>query len=77
MARLPVRRPRSVAGIYLAPTGQATQSTWHYIDCNNGAVIGYEHGTTSAAASAYFGAVYSPSQNSKNLEAPLAGNAHL
>ena len=74
---LPCGHLRSVAGIYFVPNGQATQGTWHYIDCNDGAVIGYGHGTTSAASSAYFGGTFSPSQNSKNLETPLARNPPL
>ena len=48
--------------IYLTPYINATSATWHYIDCNTGAVVAYTHGAT-ATGQAYSGAVYSPKQN--------------
>lgn len=52
--------------IYLIPYGQATQNTWHYIDCNvnnaANAVVSYTSGVTGAN-NAYAGGVYSPLQD--------------
>ena len=48
--------------IYLIPSGQTTQSSWHYIDCNTGAVVAYTHGAT-VVAGAYQGAAFCPSMN--------------
>ena len=80
MAHSPVLHcghPCSFIGIYFAPNGQAIQSTWHYIDCDNGALIEYEHGATSVTGGAYFGGAYSPTENSTDLSTPLARNPHL
>ena len=50
--------------IYLVPNGQASNATWHYIDCSNsGALVPYTHGMTGLLASAYIGGAYSPTQN--------------
>jgi hypothetical protein len=53
--------------IYFVPSAQAEETYWHYIDCNTGAVVAYanvHYGTsTGAAIGAYFGGVYSPTQN--------------
>jgi hypothetical protein len=46
----------------LVPFYQADESTWHYIDCATGNVVGYSHGAT-AVSDAYIGGVYSPTQN--------------
>lgn len=35
-------------------------SSWHYIDCNNGAIVPYAHGLSNFTASLYDGGVYSP-----------------
>ena len=48
--------------IYFAPSSQASQTNWHYIDCNTGSVVAYAHGVT-ALLYAYAGGVYSPTQN--------------
>ena len=48
--------------IYLVPFGQASQDTWHYVDCDTGDIVGYSHGVT-AVDYAYAGGVYSPTQN--------------
>ena len=37
-------------------------ANWHYIDCSDGSVVAYAHGVT-AGIGAYFGGVYSPTQN--------------
>jgi hypothetical protein len=50
--------------IYLSPYGQANQSTWHYIDCNTGAVVEYTHGLGVLPVQfAYVGVGFSPIQN--------------
>lgn len=50
--------------IYLIPRNIRAQSTWHYIDCDTGNVVGYEHGYgTSLSSHSYNGACYSPTQN--------------
>jgi hypothetical protein len=50
--------------IYLIPATQAAESLWHYIDCNTGLVEEYAHNLITAPLStAYYGGVYSPTQN--------------
>jgi hypothetical protein len=44
------------------PFGQADETNWHYIDCSDGSVNAYAHGVT-AVNGAYYGGVYSPTQN--------------
>ena len=55
--------------IYFVPYMQANKAHWHYVDCQNGVVVAYEHGlrlgnssTSSISYEAYHGGVYSPSQ---------------
>ena len=48
--------------IYLVPYAQSNKPTWHYIDCNNGNVVAYNHGS-SAAGGTYYGGFYSPTQD--------------
>ena len=49
--------------IYLVPYRQATEDTWHYIDCHNGSVVGYDSpALTYHTYPAYSGGVYSPNQ---------------
>jgi hypothetical protein len=48
--------------IYFVPRTQGSQSVWHYINCDTGAVVPYTHGAT-ASSDAYASGVYSPSQN--------------
>jgi hypothetical protein len=55
--------------IYFVPATQANQTTWHYINCNNGSVVGYTAPPISSGA--YNGGVYSPTQNRIYL-APFA-----
>lgn len=50
--------------IYLVPRNQADQTTWHYIDCDTGSVVGYVHGLgTLPVNAAYYGGIFSPTQN--------------
>ena len=49
--------------IYLVPYNQHASSTWHYIDCNTGAVVGYAKGLSVAAQNFLGGGFYSPVQN--------------
>ena len=49
--------------IYFSPYAQASETTWHYVDCNTGAIVSYTHGATAIVNSAYYGGVYSPTQN--------------
>jgi hypothetical protein len=54
--------------IYFVPAAQGSQDYWHYIDCNTGDVIAYPNNSgvtpiTPEASAAYFGGVYSPTQN--------------
>jgi hypothetical protein len=48
--------------IYFIPGAHATATTWHYVDCSNGSIVAYTHGTT-AVGSAYQGAAYHPALN--------------
>ena len=49
--------------IYLVPSAQATRHHWHYIDCESGNVVAYEHmAGESVVHRAYQGGVYSPEQ---------------
>ncbi len=48
--------------IYFVPSRQASETSWHYIDCDTGDVVAYTHGAT-ATMFAYCGGVYSPTQN--------------
>jgi hypothetical protein len=47
--------------IYFVPHGQSDQTTWHYIDCDTGALVGYT--VVALETNAYSGGVYSPTQN--------------
>jgi hypothetical protein len=50
--------------IYMSPSSQGTTSTWHYIDCDTGAIVAYAHGSTASRSGiTYNGAVYSPNEN--------------
>ena len=42
--------------IYLVPYNQAILSTWHYVDCTTGSIVGYQHGV-NATNGAYSGGV--------------------
>ena len=44
------------------PWGMSTTSAWHYVDCNTGSIVAYNHGAT-VVATAYSGGCYSPTQN--------------
>jgi hypothetical protein len=59
--------------IYLSPRNQATQASWHYIDCSTGSVVAYTHGASGLLTNAFTGGVYSPSQNRIYLP-PYAGS---
>jgi hypothetical protein len=48
--------------IYFIPFEQSNQTEWHYIDCDDGIVIRYDHETT-LENQGYIGGVYSPTQN--------------
>jgi hypothetical protein len=48
--------------IYLVPFSQFNQPTWHYIDCNDGTVVGYAAPSAEMVGN-YIGGVYSPTQN--------------
>ena len=55
--------------IYLVPYMQANQAHWHYVDCQTGRVVAYEHSLrldfysdSSIVYAAYHGGVYSPRQ---------------
>lgn len=43
--------------VYFVPSGQATQTKWHYYDCKTGSLSEYTHGAT-VVADAYDGGVY-------------------
>ena len=58
--------------IYLVPYGQATSTTWHYIDCNIGSLVGYT--APSLGSGAYFGGIYSPTQDRVYFAPFLQGN---
>ena len=51
--------------IYLVPYYQADETNWHYIDCTStGSVHAYQNNSGVAAVNyAYYGGVYSPTQN--------------
>ena len=51
--------------VYFVPSYQAQEICWHYIDCSTGLVVGYNHtlGQKRPVNGAYFGGVYSPSNN--------------
>jgi hypothetical protein len=54
--------------IYFVPYGQSSETTWHYVNCDTGAVVAYTNGATATAtatdiAFAYGGGSYSPVQN--------------
>ena len=50
--------------IYLCPYSQSNVAIWHYINCDTGAVVAYTHGFgTTIITGAYYGGVYSPTQN--------------
>ena len=41
------------------PYSQADETNWHYVDCTNGSIVAYAHGTTQEN-NAYTGGVYDP-----------------
>lgn len=48
---------------YMSPRGQATSSTWHYIDLRTGRAVGYSHGASSLVSDAYaLGAYHHPTK---------------
>ena len=47
--------------IYLVPYVQSSSTTWHYIDCNIGLIVGYT--APSLTSGAYQGGTYSPTQD--------------
>ena len=50
--------------IYFIPMNISAVAVWHYVDCNNGAVVTYAHGFgTTIPTQAYTGGYYSPTQN--------------
>jgi len=48
--------------IYLAPSQQADEANWHYIDINTGSVVAYPNnsGVTPVSSVAYSGAIFAP-----------------
>jgi hypothetical protein len=49
--------------IYFIPFAQGANATWHYVNCDTGAIVGYAHSAGVLSSSAYRGGVYSPLQN--------------
>jgi hypothetical protein len=49
--------------IYFAPFLQGSQSTWHYVDCTDGAIVGYPSVTPATSFLSYSGAVYDPTHD--------------
>ena len=51
--------------IYFSPSSQAGSghTVWHYINCNDGTVGTYANPLNAVAGGAYYGGVYSPTQN--------------
>jgi hypothetical protein len=51
--------------IFLGPLVQSNNASknWHYIDCNDGTVVEYQHTTAVPASTGYVGAAFSPTEN--------------
>jgi hypothetical protein len=50
--------------IYFIPNAQSNQTSWHFVNCINGTIQSYIHGTTPTAG-AYIGGAFSPDQGQK------------
>jgi hypothetical protein len=52
--------------IWMAPAGQSAQSEWHYIDCDDGSVVAYEHGVV-VGVNSYAGVTFDPTTGRQYL----------
>ena len=64
--------------IYFVPRTQSNQPTWHYINCDTGTVVAYDHGQgATVGPNAYRGGCYSPTENRIYLVPQTQGNPAL